>query len=130
MQKTEVLLFVRGGDTNERIAAEAAETCEGGARVFRFREGGVEYCLRFAETASISRAGGVAYTLELDPGRATRTQIVTEYGFLSAEVKTLRAEISRKNGFSFRGEYELQFDGYSQRRKVSFYARGGGRVKR
>ena len=129
MRKTEVLLFVSGEGGRERIEATAEETREGPARVYRFAAGGAEFTLRFAETVIIAREGGIAYRIELNPDKTTYTEIVTEYGFLSAEVKTLRSEIFRKNGFYFRGEYELHYDGYAQRHEVSFFSLGEGRVK-
>lgn len=129
MRKSEVVLFVKGEGTEEKIAAEAEELCEGAARTFRFRADGGEFTLKFGETVTICRTGGIAYRIELDPNRTTTTEIVSEYGFLSAEVKTLRSEIQQKNGFYFKGEYELLLEGYAQRHKVSFFTRESGRVK-
>lgn len=123
--ETDVVLFVNGG-VREKIAARAEETRADSAVAFRFAADGAEYLLRFAETAVIQRTGGIAYRIELNPNKTTYTEIVTEYGFLSAEVKTLRAEILRKNGFHFKGEYELHYEGYVQRHQVSFFALGEG----
>ena len=122
MGKTEVFLFVNGGGVREKIAAAAEETDEGGVHAFRFCADGAEFSFRFGGTAVIERSGGIAYRIELDPSRTTYTEIVTEYGFLSAGVKTLRSEISRKNGFYFKGEYELLFEGYAQRHELSLFA--------
>ena len=129
MHRTQVLLFAKGGGEEQRISAPAAEWSEGGARVFRFSSGGAEYEFRFGKTAVIRRKGELAYCIELDPNRTTYTEIVTEYGFLSAEVRTLRSEILRKNGFYFKGEYELYYEGYEQRHEVSFFALSEGRAK-
>lgn len=124
--ETDVVLFVNGGGVREKIAARAEETRGDSAVAFRFAADGAEYLLRFAETAVIQRTGGITYRIELNPNKTTYTEIVTEYGFLSAEVKTLRAEILRKNGFHFKGEYELHYEGYVQRHQVSFFALGEG----
>ena len=124
--ETDFFLFVNGGGVREKIAARAEETRADSAVAFRSAADGAEYLLRFAKTAVIQRTGGIAYRIELNPNKTTYTEIVTEYGFLSAEVKTLRAEILRKNGFHFKGEYELHYEGYVQRHQVSFFALGEG----
>lgn len=122
MRKMEIVLFVKGDGPRERIAAEAEETLESGAAVYRFFADGARFTLRFGAHAAIEREGDIAYRVELDPNRTTYTEIVTEYGFLSAEVKTLRSEIHRKNGLKFKGEYEMKVEGVAQRHEVSFYA--------
>ena len=129
MRKTEVHLFVNGGGVRQKIAATAEESTGAAGQVFRFRSDGAAFVFRFAERVVIERSGDIRYRIELDPDKKTYTEIVTEYGFLSAEVNTLRAEIQRKNGFHFKGEYELHFDGYTQRHEVSFFALSHGRVK-
>ena len=129
MRKTEIRLFAKGGGAEEKIAAAAEETLEGAEQVFRFSADGAAFAFRFGKTAVIERSGGIAYRIELDPDQTTYTEIVTEYGFLSAEVKTLRSEILRKNGFYFKGEYELHYEGYTQRHEVSFFALGERRTR-
>ena len=129
MRRTQVLLFAEGGGEKQRISAQAEECAEGDALVFCFSAEGAEFVFRFGKTAVIRRKGGIAYSIELDPNRTTYTEIVTEYGFLSAEVRTLRSEILRKNGFYFKGEYELYYDGYAQRHEVSFFALSERRAK-
>lgn len=129
MDNTQVLLFVSGGGTKQRFSASAEELSEGSARVFRFAAEGADFRISFADTVVIRRQGSISYALELNTERPTRTEIITEYGCLAAEVRTLRSEIQEKNGFCYRGEYEMMYNGFVQRHKVEFYVRGKGGQK-
>ena len=129
MGKRKVQLFVHSEDSVQRFAAVADESCEKGGTVFRFQAEGAEFELRFAGTVFICRQGGIAYCLELDPSRTTHTEIVTDYGSLIAEVRTIRSEIYRKKGFCYKGEYEMRYGDFVQRHEVEFFSESDGRLQ-
>lgn len=128
MNRVKIYLCVQGGGEEQKFITEGEVSERNGRTEYHFRADGAQFSISFSEYVVIERKGDISYRIELNETARTRTMIGTGFGFLSAEVKTIRSEISRERGLEYKGEYEMRFEEFSQRHTVKFRARDAGRT--
>ena len=128
MKKTKIYLSVHGGGEEQKFITEGEVSERSGRTEYRFRADGAQFTITFSENVVIERKGNIAYRIELNETALTQTMICTEFGFLPAEVKTIRSEKSLEHGLEYKGEYEMRFEEFSQRHTVKFRACDTGRA--
>lgn len=123
MREADIRLTTSGGGAAETIAVLGCCRIDGGEKLFSFRSEEAEFYLSFGARVRIERKGEIAYTLHLAAEGDSEAEILTPYGNIWLNVRTL-AHTAKESADSFEycAVYEIIGAGEPQRHEITFTA--------